>query len=76
MSSSTSLTQSRSNLPSTDVSRINIVSAVAFLVPLLIGALTAIVLGWAPGRTARNAAGLGARLYTRVGAANMRPLDA
>ena len=40
MSSSTSLTQTRSNLPSTDVSRVNIVSAVAFLVPLLAGALT------------------------------------
>jgi regulator of protease activity HflC (stomatin/prohibitin superfamily) len=31
--------QTRSNLPSTDVSRVNIVSAVAFLVPLLSGAL-------------------------------------
>ncbi|HEU4870960.1 MAG TPA: slipin family protein [Pyrinomonadaceae bacterium] len=40
MSSSTSLTQTRSNLPSTDVSRVNIVSAVAFLAPLLAGALT------------------------------------
>ena len=39
-SSNTSLMQSRSNLPSTDVARINIVSAVAFLVPLLAGALT------------------------------------
>jgi len=32
--------QTRSNLPSTDVARINIVSAVAFLTPLIIGALT------------------------------------
>ena len=39
MSSSTSLTQTRSSLPSTDVARINIVSAVALLVPLLSGAL-------------------------------------
>jgi len=39
MSSSTSLTQTRSNLPSTDVPRLNIVSAVIFLVPLLAGAL-------------------------------------
>ena len=39
MSSSTSLTQTRSNLPATDVPRLNIVSAVAFLVPLLAGAL-------------------------------------
>jgi len=39
MSSSTSLTQTRSNLPSTDVPRLNIVSAVVFLVPLLAGAL-------------------------------------
>ncbi len=39
MSSSTSLIQTRSNLPSTDVSRINIISAVVFLVPLLSGAL-------------------------------------
>jgi len=39
MSSSTGLTQTRSNLPSTDVARVNIVSAAAFLVPLLIGAL-------------------------------------
>ena len=38
-SSSTSLTQTRSNLPSTDVSRVNIVSAVAFLAPLAVGAL-------------------------------------
>jgi regulator of protease activity HflC (stomatin/prohibitin superfamily) len=40
MSSSTSLTQTRSNLPSTDVARVNIVSSVAFLTPLIIGALT------------------------------------
>ena len=39
-SSNTSLMQTRSNLPSTNVSRINIVSAVAFLVPVLAGALT------------------------------------
>jgi len=32
--------QNRSNLPSTDVTRINVVSAVAFLVPLALGALT------------------------------------
>jgi regulator of protease activity HflC (stomatin/prohibitin superfamily) len=32
--------QTRGNLPSTDVARINIVSAVAFLTPLIIGALT------------------------------------
>jgi hypothetical protein len=38
MSSSTGLIQTRSNLPSTDVSRVNIVSAVAFLVPVLAGA--------------------------------------
>ena len=39
MSSSTSLTRTRSNLPSTDVARINIVSAVVLLTPLIIGAL-------------------------------------
>ena len=39
MSSSTSLIETRSNLPSIDAPRINVVSAVAFLVPLLIGAL-------------------------------------
>jgi SPFH domain / Band 7 family len=38
-SSTTSLMQSRNNLPSTDVARINVVSAVTFLVPLLSGAL-------------------------------------
>jgi len=38
-SSSTSLMQTRSNLPSTDVSRVNIISAVVFLAPLLTGAL-------------------------------------
>ena len=37
---STSLTQTRSNLPSTDVARVNVVSAVVMLVPLLLGALT------------------------------------
>src|SRR5690348_14158738 len=40
MSSSTSLTTTRSNLPSTDVARINIVSAVVFLLPVLAGALS------------------------------------
>ena len=40
MSSSTSLIQTRGNLPSTDVSRVNIVSALAFLAPALAGALT------------------------------------
>ena len=35
----TSLTQTRSNLPSTDVSRVNVVSAMAFLVPILLGGL-------------------------------------
>lgn len=40
MSSSTSLIQTRSNLPSTDVPRVNIVSAVAFLAPVLAGALS------------------------------------
>ena len=39
MSSSTSLIETRSNLPSIDAPRINVVSAVAFLAPLLIGAL-------------------------------------
>jgi hypothetical protein len=39
MSSSTSLIQIRSNLPSVERSRINVVSAVTFLVPLLLGAL-------------------------------------
>ena len=40
MSSSTSLMQTRSNLPSTETSRVNVVSAVAFLAPLLLGGLT------------------------------------
>ncbi|HEV2836405.1 MAG TPA: SPFH domain-containing protein [Pyrinomonadaceae bacterium] len=35
----TSLTQTRSNLPSVDTPRINIVSAVSFLVPILLGGL-------------------------------------
>ena len=35
----TSLTQTRSNLPSTDVARVNVVSAMAFLVPILLGGL-------------------------------------
>ncbi len=39
MSSSTSLMQTRSNLPAMDVPRFNVVSAVVFLVPLLAGAL-------------------------------------
>src|ERR1044072_1774446 len=47
MSSSTSLTQTRSNLPSTDVPRLNIVSAVIFLVPLLAGALISWIT-WSP----------------------------
>lgn len=40
MSNSTSLTTTRSNLPSTDVARINVVSAVVFLAPVLAGALS------------------------------------
>ena len=39
MSSSTSLIETRGNLPSVDAPRINVVSAVAFLIPLLLGAL-------------------------------------
>ena len=39
MSSSTSLTETRSNLPSADVARINVVSTVALLVPVLLGGL-------------------------------------
>jgi len=39
MSSSTSLTQTRSNLPSTETPRVNVVSAVALLVPVLLGGL-------------------------------------
>ncbi|HEU4872904.1 MAG TPA: slipin family protein [Pyrinomonadaceae bacterium] len=38
-SSTTSLTETRSNVPSVDVARINIVSTVALLVPLLLGGL-------------------------------------
>ena len=38
MSSSTSLIETRSNLPSIDAPRVNVVSAVVFLAPLLIGA--------------------------------------
>jgi SPFH domain / Band 7 family len=38
-SSTTSLTETRSNLPSTEVARINIVSTVALLVPVLLGGL-------------------------------------
>lgn len=40
MANSTSLTQTRSNLPSTDVARVNVVSAVVFLAPVLAGALS------------------------------------
>ncbi|HEX6649056.1 MAG TPA: slipin family protein [Pyrinomonadaceae bacterium] len=40
MRSSTSLTETRSNLPSTETPRVNIVSAVVFLAPLLLGAWT------------------------------------
>ena len=36
---STSLTQTRSSLPSTDVARVNVVSAVALIVPILLGGL-------------------------------------
>src|SRR5574338_1368707 len=39
MSSSTSLIQTRNNLPAVDTPRLNVVSAVVFLVPLLLGAL-------------------------------------
>jgi len=39
MSSSTSLTQTRSNLPSTETPRVNVVSAAALLVPVLLGGL-------------------------------------
>ena len=39
MSSSTSLTETRSNLPTADVARINIVSTVALLLPILLGGL-------------------------------------
>ena len=39
MSSHTSLIETRSNLPSVDTPRINVISAVAFLLPLLVGAL-------------------------------------
>ena len=38
-SSTTSLIQTRSNLPAIDTPRLNVVSAVVFLVPLLLGAL-------------------------------------
>lgn len=40
MRSSTSLTETRSNLPSTETPRLNVVSAVVFLAPLLLGAWT------------------------------------
>jgi len=39
MSSSTSLTQTRSNLPASEIPRVNVVSAVALLVPVLLGGL-------------------------------------
>ena len=39
MSSSTSLTETRSNLPSANVARVNIVSTVALLIPVLLGGL-------------------------------------
>ena len=39
MSSSTSLMQTRSNLPAIDTPRLNVVSAIVFLAPLLLGAL-------------------------------------
>ena len=39
MSSSTSLMQTRSNLPAMDTPRLNVVSAMVFLAPLLLGAL-------------------------------------
>ena len=39
MSSSTSLTQTRSNLPSTETPRVNVVSAAVLLVPVLLGGL-------------------------------------
>ncbi|HJP94722.1 MAG TPA: slipin family protein [Pyrinomonadaceae bacterium] len=39
MSNPMSLTQTRSNLPSVDTPRINVVSAVAFLTPLILGGL-------------------------------------
>ncbi|HEX6719345.1 MAG TPA: slipin family protein [Pyrinomonadaceae bacterium] len=38
--STTSLMQTRSNLPAPDIPRVNVVSAVALLVPFLLGALT------------------------------------
>ena len=40
MASNTSLVRTRSSLPSTDTPRINVVSAVSFLIPLAVGALT------------------------------------
>ena len=39
MSSSTSLTQTRSNLPSVETPRVNVISAVAVIVPVLLGGL-------------------------------------
>ncbi len=39
MSSSTSLMQTRSNLPSVDTPRINVVAAVSFLAPIILGGL-------------------------------------
>ncbi len=45
MADITSLVQTRSSLPAQNTPRINIISAVAFLVPLAIGAMTAIATG-------------------------------
>ena len=39
MSNQMSLTQTRSNLPATNTPRMNVVSAVAFLTPLILGGL-------------------------------------
>lgn len=46
-SSITSLTQTRGNLPTTNTPRLNVVSAVSFLIPLGLGALTSF-LWWNP----------------------------
>jgi hypothetical protein len=40
----TSLVQTRSNLPSTDTPRVNVVSAAAFLVPTILGILTSLAI--------------------------------
>jgi hypothetical protein len=47
MASNTSLVRTRSNLPSTETPRVNVVSAVSFLIPLAVGAL-ATWLTWNP----------------------------